>query len=182
MWFGQGMAKLHRNTAEAFGLNHSNYIGSLVQQNEPRADWATFFLDCRLIPQLEIGVQAGWAHSGLYRRAENLCRTIESEFPLEAPALLHGDLWSGNFLTGPDGLPALVDPAVYYGHREMDLAFSKMFGGFHAEFYDAYQQAWPLAEEFEKRVEIHNLYPLLVHANLFGGHYVQEALGLLARF
>ena len=180
--FGRGLAELHQNRAVAFGLESSNYIGSLDQKNDKQDNWAVFFLECRLIPQLQMGISSGWAERASFRRAEQLCRMIDDEFPKEPPSLVHGDLWSGNYLCGENGQPVLVDPAVYYGNREIDLAFSKMFGGFDSSFYDHYQQTLALAEDFEKRIEIHNLYPLLVHANLFGGHYVEQTLRLLSRF
>lgn len=179
--FGAGLAALHRNTARAFGLQSDNFIGSLVQRNAWRTSWAEFFLENRLVPQLETGVRAGWADRSLFARAESLAGTMESEFPEEPPALLHGDLWSGNYLVYHGGA-CLVDPAVYYGNREAELAFTRMFGGFHPAFYEAYEASWPLQPEFARRSDLYNLYPLLVHANLFGGHYVQQCRSLLARF
>ena len=96
--------------------------------------------------------------------------------------LFHGDLWSGNFLTDKTGNATLIDPAVYYGHREMDLGMTKLFGGFEAEFYAAYSEMFPLEAGFEKRVDIYNLYPLLVHVNLFGGDYIHQVQKILERY
>jgi len=180
--FGTELANLHRNTSDSFGLNDDNYIGSLIQRNDLNSDWPHFFLECRLVPQLEMGMAGQWATTSMFRSAEAICRVIDDEFPKEAPSLLHGDLWSGNYMINESGDPCLVDPAVYYGNREMEIAFTQLFGGFHPEFYEAYQDAWPLEPDFQHRKEIHNLYPLLVHANLFGGHYVQQVLGILRRF
>src|SRR5690606_14530146 len=103
-------------------------------------------------------------------------------FPQEKPALLHGDLWSGNLMINERGEPTLIDPAVYYGHREAELAFTQLFGGFEPEFYQAYHEAFPIAKGFDSRVDLYNLYPLLVHVNLFGGGYLQQVKNILDRF
>ena len=101
---------------------------------------------------------------------------------MESSSLLHGDLWSGNYHTGPNGEPCLIDPAVYYGHREMDLAMTRLFGGFSADFYTAYRRSWPLADDWQTRTDVANLYPLLVHVNLFGGGYVNQVQSIVNRF
>jgi fructosamine-3-kinase len=179
---GHSLAVMHRNSRDGFGLDHDNYIGSLVQLNDTRSGWAEFYLDCRMIPQLEIGVSAGWAVTKQFREAEGVARVIDEEFPEEPAALLHGDLWSGNLMTGPKGGAVLVDPAVYYGNREVEITFTQLFGGFRPEFYEAYNNEWPLQPDFRNRMPVHNLYPLMVHANLFGGHYVQEVLRILKQY
>ena len=115
-------------------------------------------------------------------RFERLFHQLDTLFPTEPPALLHGDLWSGNFLCDEKSRPVLIDPAVYYGHREMDLAMTKLFGGFDAELYKAYHAEWPLEQGWEERLELYNLYPLLVHVNLFGGAYVQQVETILKRY
>ena len=102
--------------------------------------------------------------------------------PKEKPALLHGDLWNGNFLVNSEGSAALIDPAVYYGHREMDLAMTRLFGGFDPEFYRSYETEFPLQKGFDSRMELHHLYPLLVHANIFGGEYVQQVEQILRKY
>ena len=101
---------------------------------------------------------------------------------MEKPSLLHGDLWSGNFMVTADGLPCLIDPAVYYGHREADIAMTQLFGGFQPEFYQAYNRAWPMEKDWQKRLDIFNLYPLLVHVNLFGGGYASQVLRIIRQF
>jgi protein-ribulosamine 3-kinase len=106
----------------------------------------------------------------------------EAVISIEKPALLHGDLWSGNFMVGTNGEPCLIDPAVYYGHREMDLSMTKLFGGFDEKFYEAYHAEFPLSPGFDERIEMHNLYPLMVHVNLFGGGYVSQVRTILKRF
>lgn len=182
MKFGSQLAALHQISYNNFGLQYDNYIGSLPQINTFKKEWHVFYFENRLIPQLEIGIQKGWATTSIFKYAENIAKVIEDEFPNEQPALLHGDLWSGNFLIGAEGEPFLIDPAVYYGFREVELSFTKLFGGFHAEFYEGYQHRFPLAEDFHKRIKIHQLYPLLVHANLFGGYYIQEVVEVFRKY
>ena len=120
--------------------------------------------------------------SSIHRSFEKLFAKLNEIFPAEKPSLLHGDLWSGNFMTGTDGSVKLIDPAVYFGFREMDLAMSKLFGGFDSSFYKFYHEEFPLENGLEKRVDICNLYPLLVHVNLFGGHYANEVDAIVSRF
>ena len=103
-------------------------------------------------------------------------------FPKESPSLLHGDLWSGNFLVDEKGAPAIIDPAIYYGHREMELAFTMLFGGYDASFYQVYDEVFPLSKGFMKRKDIYNVYPLLVHLNLFGSSYLSQIRGILRTF
>jgi len=106
--------------------------------------------------------------------AENLCKRFDELFPDESPALLHGDLWSGNFMVASNGYAAIFDPAVYFGHREMDIGMTKLFGGFDQRFYDAYEEAYPLEKDWKQRLTLTQLYPLLVHAILFSGYYVDK--------
>jgi fructosamine-3-kinase len=106
------------------------------------------------------------------KKFQRIYPVLENFFPKEKPALLHGDLWSGNIMRGKNGMPVLIDPAVYYGHREMDLAFSRLFGGFESLFYESYETVFPLEPGFEERVPVYNLYPLLVHLLLFGKSYL----------
>ena len=107
---------------------------------------------------------------------------LARHFPIEPPALLHGDLWSGNFLISSNGQAAIYDPAVYYGHREMDIGMTKLFGGFDQRFYDAYNATYPLEKDWEKRLQVTQLYPLLVHAVLFGGHYISQVREIIKQF
>lgn len=180
--FGHGLASLHRNSHPTFGLDHSNYIGSLKQHNKAEASWADFFIRQRLQPQIELAKQQALLSTKTLADFEKLFKLLPSVFPEEAPALLHGDLWSGNFLCTTKGEAALIDPAVYYGHREMDIGMSKLFGGFHPRFYDAYNAAWPLEKSWEQRVDLCNLYPLLVHVNLFGGGYAGQLESCLMKY
>ena len=180
--FGERLAALHRSTSAHFGLDRPNYIGTLEQVNTPETEWHTFMVQHRLEPLVRKARDNGKLDAGIAMRCERLYGRLGALFPKEVPALLHGDLWQGNFLCTVDAVPVLVDPAVYFGHREMDLAMTRLFGGFDAAFHIGYQEAWPLEKGWQKRVELCQLYPLLVHANLFGGNYVKQVDAVLKRF
>jgi len=180
--FGTELAKLHETKRKHFGFHSDNYIGSLPQKNSDRSDWLSFFSDCRIEPQLKMAIDSGKLQSGILSNWERLFSTLPDIIPTCSPSLLHGDLWGGNYLFDETGSGVLIDPAVYYGHPEMDLAFSKMFGGFSADFYRGYESVYSLEPGFEERIPIHNMYPLLVHVNLFGGHYTNQFTSYLKRF
>ncbi|WP_422361682.1 fructosamine kinase family protein [Reichenbachiella sp.] len=180
--FGTSLAQLHRNTAPKFGLDHDNFIGSLPQANELLDNWTDFFIQERLIPQLKLARDKALIDASLDQTFERLYPKLPKLIPVESPALLHGDLWSGNFLVGDEGQAVIFDPAVYYGHREAELAFTRMFGGFDPLFYQSYHDAFPIDGGFEERVDIFNLYPLLVHVNLFGPSYLSGINQTLSRF
>lgn len=179
--FGRQLATLHQHSAESFGLEKDNYVGSLIQDNSFKDHWADFFIENRLQAQLKMAADQHLVEADLLNKFDRLFAKIDDYFPEEKPSLLHGDLWSGNFMVGANGEPVIMDPAVYYGHREMDLAMTHLFGGFHARFYQAYHEAFPLANGWEKRIELCNLYPLLVHVNLFGGSYLSRVKNSLNR-
>lgn len=180
---GRGLAELHRFGAPCFGLAHDNFIGSLPQSNRAQPSWSEFYWRERLEPQLERsaarGLTSARMRTGFERLAAELPRLVG---PDEPPARLHGDLWGGNLHADAEGQPCLIDPAVYGGHREMDLAMMKLFGGFGARVFDAYAEAYPLAAGHADRVALYQLYPLLVHVNLFGAGYVQAVERGLARY
>jgi fructosamine-3-kinase len=180
--FGAKLASLHKNSSDAFGLDHDNYIGSLPQSNKKHSGWADFFIHERLEKQIVLAKNSGAIGNSEVQQFHNLEKHIYEIIPEEKPALLHGDLWNGNYMIANDGTACLIDPAVYYGHREMDLAMTKLFGGFAVEFYQAYNERYPIQKGFELRADIHNLYPLLVHVNLFGGGYVQQVKAVLSKF
>jgi len=129
-----------------------------------------------------MAVGSGRLNTSLSKSFARFCNQVESIFPKEEPSLLHGDLWSGNFMVNNEGNACIYDPAVYYGHREMDIGMSKLFGGFDKAFYLAYNQEYPMEKGWERRVEYCNLYPLLVHVNLFGGGYASSVSAILSRF
>lgn len=180
--FGQGLAGLHKKEAEKFGLEENNYIGSLPQSNNEHQDWPAFFSEERIKPQLKMAVDAKKMDPSVLNQWDRMSAKLDDLLPKTTPRLIHGDLWSGNYLYDSNGRAVLIDPAVYYGHPEMDLAFSKMFGGFSPEFYSGYESVSPLENGFDERVPIYNLYPLLVHVNLFGGHYIRQAESVLDKF
>ncbi len=177
---GAGLAALHAVHAERFGFDADNLIGRTPQLNGWACDWTEFFRERRLRPQLARAAEQGW---GRQLPAAALLAAVAAhlEGHRPAPSLLHGDLWGGNWLCGTDGEPVLFDPAVYYGDREADLAMTRLFGGFGAEFYAAYNAAAPLAPGAAERVALYNLYHVLNHANLFGGAYIAQARAVIGR-
>ena len=180
---GRGMAELHRFGAPRFGWERPNFIGSLPQRNQAHDSWADFFWYERLEPQLTRAVTAGLASARLRTGFERLAsRLTQLVGPAEAPARLHGDLWGGNLHIDESGAPCLIDPAAYGGHREVDLAMMRLFGGFGESVFRAYQEVWPLSPGYAERIALYQLYPLLVHLNLFGGSYAESVERSLARY
>lgn len=169
---GLGLAHLHLNTSKQFGLDYDNFIASLYQLNHQSDNWADFFISQRLEPMLGKAYFNRLIPLDFLKKFQSIYPKLDSILPKEKPALLHGDIWSGNVICDEEGQPCLIDPAIYYGHREMDIAFSKLFGGFDSRFYDAYESIVPLEPDFDSRMGIYNLYPLLVHLNLFGTAYL----------
>jgi protein-ribulosamine 3-kinase len=181
--FGVSLAKMHKeHTNECFGLDHDNYIGSLPQHNSPSKNWSEFFIYSRIEPQLKIARESGKIDRMVTRKFEKAYPFFQEIFPEEKPSLLHGDLWSGNFIVNQEGYVSIFDPAVYYGHREMEIAYTHLFGGFEKEFYEAYEQEFCMDKGFSKRIDYYNLYPLLVHVNLMGVSYVSAILSALKKF
>ncbi len=179
---GRGLAELHALGADGFGADVT-FIGSLALPDEPADDWPTFYGQQRLAPLLAMAVDAGALPHGTAARVERVIgRLDELCGPPEPPARLHGDLWSGNVMAGPDGAPWLVDPASYGGHREVDLGMLALFGSPSRGFLEAYEEVWPLAEGHEERVALAQLLPLLVHAVMFGGGYGASVDRAAARY
>jgi protein-ribulosamine 3-kinase len=176
---GERLASLHRHTYDRFGLDHANYIGSLKQLNTFSNSWIDFFIENRLNAQVKLAVDTGRSDATLTKKFDGLYQLLHGMLPDEKPSLLHGDLWSGNLIVDEKGEPCLIDPAVYYGNREAELAFTKLFGGFPDTFYRVYNNSFPLQNNFDQRIDIYNLYPLLVHVNLFGGHYLNQLNSIL---
>lgn len=194
--FGRKMAALHRVRGKAIGYPTHNYLGATFQRNDPVNSawehapvddegvcWSDFFLERRLGFQVELVERNGYGHEfrALLEAGKAVIANLLAS-DLHPPGLLHGDLWSGNFLVDEHGEPCLIDPAVYYGHREADLAMTRLFGGFSEAFYSAYDEAWPLAPGWEERLHIYQLYHLLNHLNLFGVAYYARCEQILKRY
>jgi fructosamine-3-kinase len=173
---GQQLAALHRSSADAYGLDTDNYIGTTPQYNGWDADWIAFFGERRLRPQIELAARNGYLPAHRRRPLERVLERLPDWLGGVArqPALLHGDLWGGNIIPGPDGNLALIDPAVYYGDREAEIAYTQLFGGFSPHFYSGYQDAWPLEAGYDERRDLYNLYHLLNHLNIFGTSYASS--------
>lgn len=180
---GESLAEIHRCNGDFFGLDYPNFIGSLEQFNDPSDSWIDFFSEQRVLRPLRMAIDSGLLGREYKSLADqfvlNLSEILEEP---EYPALIHGDLWSGNVMATSNGDPSIIDPAVYYGHREIELAFTALFGGFDLDFYESYQEAFPMSPGYEQRFEIYNLYPLLVHANLFGGGYAFSAGKIIRKY
>ena len=176
---GAQLAALHRYTADEHGFKQDTTIGSTPQPNRQTPDWIDFYREQRLGFQLRLAGSNGF-DGELQSLGEQVINKVPEFFQGEetAPSLLHGDLWSGN-KAACDGEPVIFDPAVYYGDRETDLAMSRLFGGFHRSFYDAYESSWPLSDGHERRVGLYQLYHVLNHLNLFGSGYLGRAVSIM---
>lgn len=180
---GRGLAHQHRTTHGRFGFGTNNYIGTTSQDNEWCDDWPEFFRGRRLDPLLGILDRQGRVEAGDRQLFDSLgSRLHELLATDDPPALLHGDLWSGNILIDGNGRPGLIDPAVYYGHREADTAYTRLFGGLSSRAMAAYNEAYPFTAGSETRSDIYNLYHLLNHAVLFGGSYMSQAKSIALRY
>jgi fructosamine-3-kinase len=177
--FGEQLAELHRTTNDRFGWHRDNTIGLTAQQNSWDESWVDFYREHRLAFQLRLAADNGF-RGDLQDRGSRLLKRLPIYFaPLEpVPSLLHGDLWGGNWGCS-EGRPVIFDPAVYYGDRETDIAMTRLFGGFGAAFYDAYEASWPLPDGHDERQHLYQLYHVLNHLNLFGSGYLNRAIGLI---
>lgn len=176
--FGSQMACLHQHTAKEFGFNKDNYVGSLPQKNSWSEDPVEFYITCRLAPQLKLAGENKY-DLGI---SKYFIRNVSENIPDEPPSLIHGDLWNGNLLITSKGEPCLIDPAVAYAPREMDLAMMKLFGGFDHRLFSAYNEAFPLERGFEERLPLWQLYYLLVHLNIFGKGYLNQVNNIIRRY
>ena len=191
--FGRRFAALHRHRGKACGFPQDNFIGATPQPNRPLDGpwesaaeddghgWPRFFLERRLRYQVELAAQRGGELARLLDRAEALILELLGS-AIEPPVILHGDLWGGNYIVDERGEACLIDPAVYYGHREADLAMTRLFGGFDRAFYQAYEEAFPLVAGHDERLPIYQLYHVLNHFNLFGGGYHDQSRRILLRY
>lgn len=176
--FAQSLTQLHRTTQPAFGLDHSNYIGSLPQYNASATTAASFYIQQRLEPQFKMAFDRGFKFSGVALIFKNM----SNEIPEAPPALVHGDLWNGNYLISDKGNPILIDPAVAFAPREMDLAMMQLFGGFSEAIFTRYHELFPLEHGWQKRMDLWQLYYLLVHLNLFGNSYLESIKQILRKY
>ncbi|SEL15414.1 hypothetical protein SAMN04487910_1879 [Aquimarina amphilecti] len=176
--FGEQLAILHQRSKPYFGLDIDNYIGSLPQYNGKYSSVLEFYINQRLQPQFDIALRKGF----VFQNIERFYKNIESEIPEEESGLIHGDLWNGNFIVDNKGLPCLIDPAVAYGPREMDIAMMHLFGGFDQELFLVYNEIFPLTKGWKGRIEIWQLYYLLVHLNLFGASYLPKIQLILEKY
>jgi fructosamine-3-kinase len=180
---GRGLARLHAFGARRFGLAQDNLIASLHQNNSQSDHWPEFYAQRRLLPLAAEARRRGALQAGLEARIEKLCTRLESLCgDPEPPSRLHGDLWSGNVMVDETGSPVLVDPAVYAGDREIDLAMLQLFGAPSARFFAAYDEVYPRKPDADERVALYQLYPLLVHVCLFGASYVPTLARALAAY
>ena len=178
--FGRSLARMHRHSSSEFGYATDNYMGSLHQSNKTHPDWTSFYIEERLVKQISLA--HGNFTSSNYDSFERLYARLADLIPEEPPALLHGDLWGGNYMVADNGKACLIDPAVYYGHREVDIAMTTLFGGFDETFYASYNEEYPLVKGWQERLDIFKLYPLLIHLNLFGSGYLGSILDIIRKY
>jgi len=180
--FGHRLAGLHKIHSGDFGLDFDTWCGTTPQINSPTNDGHAFFAEHRLLMQARLANHNGLFSTSEVDMVERLCAKLRDLIPVQPASLLHGDLWSGNFLIGTNGEPVIFDPATYYGWREAELAMTSLFGGYPTEFYNAYNEHYPMEQGWEERFSLYNLYPILNHLNLFGGGYYHQAQALLAKY
>lgn len=171
-----GLAELHQITNDRFGWKEENYIGYLKQKNDWYLNWNEFFIHCRMEPLVKSAYDDKKLRSEHLRCFDNLYSRLDEVFPKERPAMVHGDLWGGNLMDG------LIDPAIYFGHREMDLAMTQMFGGFRSDFISLYHQFFPVEKGIDERIPVYNLYPNLTHLNMFGEGYLSSIEWVVKKF
>ena len=180
---GRQLAQLHElSNSRTFGWEENNFIGSLDQSNRRHLDWTSFYVQERLLPQLHLAFEKGLLLKTDIPSGEKMDAVCNTLFPNVKPSLLHGDLWSGNFLISKDGIPFLIDPAIYYGHHEVDIAMTRLFGGFGDSFYNSYREIIPPEPGEEERTDLYQLYYLLVHLNLFGASYKPPVKRILSAY
>jgi len=183
--FGSQFAKMHKTTSDKFGFYENNFIGSTPQTNVPEKNsWLDFFWENRLLFQFKLAERNGYVNSEfrtLFSKLEERVPSLLNGTEVK-PTLMHGDLWSGNFMVDENGNPVLIDPAVYYGHREADLAMTRMFGGFDAKFYSAYNSEYPLPDDWEYRINLYMLYHVMNHLNLFGSGYYSQVISIIKKY
>lgn len=179
---GSQLAKLHSCSSDHFGWASDNYIGSLNQSNKKHLHWTNFYVFERLLPQIKKAINNGMLDKNKIPTETKLVDSCSEFFGNVTPALLHGDLWSGNYVISTNGTPYLIDPATYYGDALVDIAMSKLFGGFGQTFYQAYHHVFTKSSIYNVKIEVYQLYYLLVHLNLFGSSYHNSVVSILNRY
>ena len=180
--FGRQLAQLHQLSNPYFGDVSHNFIGSLTQDNTQEEDWDDFYENRRIRPQLELAIKRGYFSLAEEQKFDRFFDNVQGIFPDEPAGLLHGDLWGGNYLIDQKGVPYLIDPAAFFGHREMDLGMTYLFGGFDPDFYSAYHETYPIVPGFAERKVLSQLYYLLVHLNLFGRSYLSRVISIIRHY
>jgi fructosamine-3-kinase len=179
---GAKLAQMHQMSSGAFGLDHNNYIGAIAQENTAHRQWTHFYQSMRIEPLVKTAFDKSLMDKKMMHSFDAFCGKLDDLIPKESPSLIHGDLWQGNVICDEHSNPVLIDPAVYYGHREMDIAMLLLFGSIHEDSITAYNEIYPLESQWEKRTEIHQLYPLLVHLILFGSSYLGNIQNIVKKY
>ena len=180
--FGEKLAHLHNLTNPKFGLDYDNYIGSLLQKNSYKNSWEEFYTNHRILYLTSVARDKELLNKSDCIEIEKICAKLEDIIPKTDPSLIHGDLWSGNLISDKNNYPVLIDPAVYYGHPEMDWAMLSLFGNYPTAAMEKYNEIKTMEKGFEKRKEIHQLYPILVHLILFGSGYYESVINTVKKF
>lgn len=180
--FARQLAGMHQTTHKWFGLGHDNYMGSLPQLNQFRESVSDFWVSNRLKPQARMARDKGLLNKNDLQDLTRLYERVEEIIPDEPPALVHGDLWSSNTMADSQGNPCIFDPAVAYSHREVDIAMSTLFGRFGEDFYPTYNEIFPLEAGWQERLDFWNLYPYLVHLNIFGSSYSSTCRSIIRKY
>ncbi|MRH44024.1 phosphotransferase [Aquibacillus halophilus] len=180
---GSQLAHMHLNTNEKFGFDEDTFVGTLTQKNGYFNNWLDYYQNQRLLPQFQLAIENGRMSTQRRARLDQVIKTLDKWIGSSPKAsLLHGDLWGGNYLAGPNGNPYLIDPSVFYGDHAFELAFTELFGGFTSEFYDAYQEVYPLPDNYQEIKPLYQLYYLLVHLNIFGESYGPSVDRILTKY
>lgn len=175
------IASLHHIQNHSFGFHYDNYVGSIEQSNAFSEKWVDFYIRQRLLPLINACLKNHLLTNGDIKKFEQLFLKFPNILPEPTPSLIHGDLWHGNILFSSQG-PLLIDPALYYSHHEVDIAMTLLFGGFNEDFYNTYFAYFPKDNEWEERIAIYQLYPLLIHLHLFGKSYYPGLMTIVNHF
>ena len=189
--FGHQLANLHRafsdecsdSDQQKFGLERDNFLGSTRQPNSWNENWVSFWRENRFGFQFALARSNGYADNSFNKLADQLQQRLGDFLDVdEPPCLIHGDLWSGNYMVGPTGAPVLIDPAIYFASREAEFGMMTLFGDFDAAFYDSYEEVWPFSSGAEDRIALYRLYHLLNHLNLFGVSYLSQCIAIMKQY